>query len=466
MAYRNPSKSSSHGKHLHDAHRQDDKYSSGHSRFLGDGTRTKETTSDTLVHRYTLVGVKREPVGGLHRHSSTEDNATSFSKPDTVLNVAYLNEPSIDPAENRPKTVAVVANTEATKSQHRSLPNIDQTDSTSDDMPQRLTTKEVSKMLPEVRPKRLTLPTPIPLVACMTNAESKRLQWKRGRLEEAIFEEYKLWRHPGGGTPDRQGNMFIDYIPGNMFSKSVVRFDDTQLVSARAPVHDAAAGTLAPPGQTEVETLRLFSAPLGTRDGGPEPLDSPFLRRQNMVDHVTHHEMEQEKRRHLELQEFIRMQMKEKEQTPRTEQEQKSISARSHCNSEVGDDPNEHGTETRGKKSKVADHGCRDSSLVDEGSLTSEQVEHSGKSDRRRRHRHKSSETGYHGQHSQSRYRHNCHSQERRRDTCDSHSHHDDRDTGVMNRDNADATHQAKCRQRSPSRQRSSSTIAVTHKQL
>ena len=41
-------------------------------------------------------------------------------------------------------------------------------------------------------------------------------------------------------------------------------FDDTQLVSARSPVHDAVAGTVAPPGQTEVETLRLFSAPLGT----------------------------------------------------------------------------------------------------------------------------------------------------------------------------------------------------------
>ena len=35
-----------------------------------------------------------------------------------------------------------------------------------------------------------------------------------------------------------------------------------------------------------------------------------------MVDHVTHHEMEQEKRRrHLELQDFTRKHMKEKEQT-------------------------------------------------------------------------------------------------------------------------------------------------------
>ena len=64
MAYRNPSKSSSQGKHLHGAHRQDDKHSSGHSRLLGDGTHT-------LVHRYTPVGVRREPVGGLHRYSST-----------------------------------------------------------------------------------------------------------------------------------------------------------------------------------------------------------------------------------------------------------------------------------------------------------------------------------------------------------------------------------------------------------
>ena len=105
-------------------------------------------------------------IRGIHRHSSTEDNATSFSKPDTVLNVAYLNKPSVDPAANRTKAVAVVANTEATKSQHRSLPNIDQTDSTSDDVPQRPTTKEESAMLHEVHPKRST--TPIPLVARMT----------------------------------------------------------------------------------------------------------------------------------------------------------------------------------------------------------------------------------------------------------------------------------------------------------
>ena len=31
----------------------------------------KEAARDTLVHRYTPVGVKREPVGRLHRHSST-----------------------------------------------------------------------------------------------------------------------------------------------------------------------------------------------------------------------------------------------------------------------------------------------------------------------------------------------------------------------------------------------------------
>ena len=58
----------------HDANTKDDKYNSDHSGLLGDGTRT----SDTLVHRYTPVGVKREPVGKLHRHSSTEDNSVIF----------------------------------------------------------------------------------------------------------------------------------------------------------------------------------------------------------------------------------------------------------------------------------------------------------------------------------------------------------------------------------------------------
>ena len=97
-----------------------------------------------------------------------------------------------------------------------------------------------------------------------------------------------------------------------------------------------------------------------------------------MVDHVTHHEIEQWKsRRHLELQEFIREQMRNKEQTPPVEQGQKNTSARSHCNSEVGDDPNQHGTETHSEKSKVAAHGSRDGSLVDDGSLTSEQVANS-----------------------------------------------------------------------------------------
>ena len=90
------------------------------------------------------------------------------------------------------KTVVVAANTEATKSQHRSLPNVDQTDSNSDDVPQRPTTKEVSDMLPEVHSKRSTLPTPIPLVARMTKAESKRLRkrlrWERGRSEEATYK--------------------------------------------------------------------------------------------------------------------------------------------------------------------------------------------------------------------------------------------------------------------------------------
>ena len=127
------------------------------------------------------------------------------------------------------------------------------------------------------------------------------------------------------------------------------------------------------------------------------------------TEHVTHHGMKQEKRRRqLELQEFIRKQMKEKEQAPRTEQEKKSTSTRSHCNSEVSDDPNEHGTEAHREKSKV---------------------ENSAKSDRRRRQCHKSRETSHHGQYSRKRYRHNRRSHERRRDTCDSDSHHDDRDT-------------------------------------
>ena len=114
--------------------------------------------------------------------------------------------------------------------------------------------------------------------------------------------------------------------------------------------------------------------------------------------------------------------MRKKEQTPRVEQGQKSTSARSHCNSEVGADPNQHGTETHREKSKVADHGSRDSSLVDEESLTSEQVANSATSDR-----HKSSETSHHGQN-------NHQSHERRRDICDSDSHHDDRDTRYRNR--------------------------------
>ena len=324
MEHRNPSKSTGHGKHLHDAHRQDDKYSS----------RTNETTSDTLVHRYTPVGVKREPVGGLHLHSSTtsdtlvhmytpvgvkrepvgglhlhssttsdtlvrmyapvgakrepalhchsstEDNATSFSN---------KIKPSVDPASHRTKTVVMAANTEATKSRHRNFPNVGQTDSTSDDVSHRPTTKQLSAMSREVHPKRSTLSTTIPFVACMTKAESKRLQWERGRSEEAKCEEYEPRMHPAADPRREKGNMFID--TGNMFSESVAQFDDTHLVSAQAPVPDAAAGTLAPPGQTEVETVRLFSAPLGTRDGGPGPLDST-LRRQNMVDHVTHHEME------------------------------------------------------------------------------------------------------------------------------------------------------------------------------
>ena len=104
---------------------------------------------------------------------------------------------------------------------------------------------------------------------------------------------------PGGGAEFLTDKATCSMITTQetSFSGSVASFDDTHLVSARAPVHDAAVGMVAPPGQTEVETLRSFSAPLCTRDGGLEPIDSTFLRRQNMVDHVTHHEMELEKRR-------------------------------------------------------------------------------------------------------------------------------------------------------------------------
>ena len=91
----------------------------------------------------------------------------------------------------------------------------------------------------------------------MTNADYKRLMWER---ERANFEEYMPWMHPGGGTPESQGNTLNDYNTGNIFSESVAPFDNIQLVSTRAPVHDAAPGTVAPPGQIEVETLLSFSA--------------------------------------------------------------------------------------------------------------------------------------------------------------------------------------------------------------
>ena len=61
MAYRNPTKPSSHPfdeKHLLDAHPKDGIYTS--SRLLG--ACMKEAASDTLVHRYTPVGGTREPV--------------------------------------------------------------------------------------------------------------------------------------------------------------------------------------------------------------------------------------------------------------------------------------------------------------------------------------------------------------------------------------------------------------------
>ena len=112
--------------------------------------------------------------------------------------------------------------------------------------------------------------------------------------------------------------------------------------------------------------------------------------------------------------------MEEKEQAPRTEQEQKSISVRSHCN--TIDDPIEQGTQTRSVQSKVAEHGSRVSSLVDEGSLMSERVESSANCDRRS-HRYTSNETNHDGRRSRSRYKYNDHSQERRRDNYDSDLH-------------------------------------------
>ena len=81
-------------------------------------------------------------------------------------------------------------------------------------------------MLHEIHHNRST--TPIPLVARMTKAESKRLQWERGRSEEAKFD--------GWMTADEQGHMFNDYNTGNIFSESVAPFDDTQVVSARTMI--------------------------------------------------------------------------------------------------------------------------------------------------------------------------------------------------------------------------------------
>ena len=123
-----PNRHSFEDKHLVDP--KDDICSSGQSPLLGHGTRTKETVNDTLVHRYTYVGVNHEPVGGLHRQLSTEDNATSCSKPDTVLKVDYLNKSSVDPAAGRTKTDAVAANTEVTTSEFTK-----QIDSSNEDVP-------------------------------------------------------------------------------------------------------------------------------------------------------------------------------------------------------------------------------------------------------------------------------------------------------------------------------------------
>ena len=155
------------------------------------------------------------------------------------------------------------------------------------------------------------------------------------------------------------------------------------------------------------------------------PLDSTFLRGQNMVDH----EMEQEQhRRHLELQEFIREQMKEKSRRRGWNRDRRApvlgviVTAKS-VTIQMNTAPRYIARSRRLPTMAVV---TVDDSLVDEGSLTSEHVEISAKSDRRRRHRHKSSKTRHHGQHSRSRYRHNHH---RRRDICDTDSHYDDGDT-------------------------------------
>ena len=105
---------------------------------------------------------------------------------------------------------------------------VDHTDCTSDDVPQRPTTKQMSALSPEVHHKRSTLLTPISLVACVTKVESKRLQWERGRSEDATFEKYKPWMHPGG-IHDRLGNIFNYLNTRNIFTESVAPFYDTLL---------------------------------------------------------------------------------------------------------------------------------------------------------------------------------------------------------------------------------------------
>ena len=82
MAYRNSTKPSSHpfdDKHLLEAHPKDGIYTSSHL-FRA---RMKEAASDTLVHRYTPVGVKREPVGELdittgERHTIEKQDTAEY----------------------------------------------------------------------------------------------------------------------------------------------------------------------------------------------------------------------------------------------------------------------------------------------------------------------------------------------------------------------------------------------------
>ena len=132
--------------------------------------------------------------------------------------------------------------------------------------------------------------------------------------------------------------------------------------------------------------------------------------------------------------------MEEKEQAQHTEQEDKSISVRSHCNSEVSDDRIEHGTETRSVQLKDAGEGSRVSLLMDEGSLMSEQVESSAKPDRQS-HRQPPNEINHDDRRSRSRYKHKHHSE----DNCDSDLHQHDSDNDSYRRRRSSLDERKRC---------------------